>query len=292
MNTQKCKQVSYLKKIREIVIMLLFSIPFGLHGQCNEGRFLVRLEDKIQMVFSVDRFQIENKLIDTIRIANSKSRVLYNGFGHLYLVSKDDEWNYYLDSIGDNRSNQCSTSRLGNMKFSSFLAHIAKKNVDHGLISDLERGRSELKCNESYCVMYHLGLRLFKGLEENGEIIYPRESFVGGKFAFDFFQEKYLVFMAHYNKPNLDFGSRVYFFDLEKKKLLWSYRVQSKFQILDVKVVGDKIYLVFRKVSPKGYSYPPAPSLCIVATIDRLGIISDITFRTVEGFDGTIIDIL
>jgi hypothetical protein len=293
--TVNWEQLNDMEKNRRILALLFLivflAIAFGIRGQVPEGRFLVRKETSREMVFVVDGFLGQNKSADDIRLDSSKCRVLYNGCGKLFTVSRDDDFLYYLDSIESNKLNQCSESNLGSVKFSNFLRHKAKG--DHrSLMSLLELGGTELKCNESYCLVYHLGLRLFRGLEEKGEVIHPRGNFIGGKWSLDFFREKYLILIGRYYEPDAGFECHIYFFDLESKQLMWSHKLQNDQQPLDIKVVGEHVYVVFRKVSPKGYSIPPPPSRCIVARIGSLGKVPEVTFRMVEGFDAEIIEIL
>ncbi len=91
-----------------------------------------------------------------------KGRVLYNGCGMLYSVSRDDDWQYYLDSASSGIPTDCSDSNQSTLNFSKFLRYEAK-NAQKSIISGFERGQSELKCSEKYCVAYYNGLRIFQG---------------------------------------------------------------------------------------------------------------------------------
>ncbi|MBL0019196.1 MAG: hypothetical protein IPP17_22905 [Bacteroidetes bacterium] len=268
-------------------LLLLISLP--TYGQSNGEIFLVRKETSLNRVYAVSGLGSQEHPSMDIDSFDFKGRVLYNGCGMLYSVSRDDDWQYYLDSASSGIPTDCSDSNQSTLNFSKFLRYEAK-NAQKSIISGFERGQSELKCSEKYCVAYYNGLRIFQGQGGMGDVILPRVAAFGGTWTFDFFREKYLVLVAHYYNANPAFESHAYVFDLEKRTLLWRHKVADDFQLLDVKVVQNDVYVLFRQVTSEIFSIPPTPSRCVVVTLQSVGKTPTVT--VVRGFDESVIEIL
>lgn len=266
---------------------VLLAIPCLLVGQ----GFLVRMGNHSDRVYWVSSLQSQSKPIDSIEVPAKDSRVLYNGGHKLFIVSRDEELHYHLDSLEFSAIEGMAAPNLGEKRFDGFLKF--REESEHRGIGDMGDGRTELKCQGNECVFYDVGKGLqFYGLDENkAELLLARLPMIRGRWNFDFFQQSLLVVLAHYNAPNNDYGSRLFLFDLGNRNLLWNYNVKNDIVVLDIKVVENRIFIVFRGIKEK---YVPAgpPSHCIMVSLEHSGGVLSYSTDLLPEFDPEIIEIL